>query len=200
MEPDQSFTPQQSLDLIRNMIQATRGTVADNSFYFLLWGWMVAICCMVAYFLKVVIHYPQHYLVWWLMPVGGIVSWIYGARQEKKKRSKSFTDEMLDYVWIAIAISFIVLVLINMFGGTWQTATTYYILLYAIGTYITGRILRFRPLVWGGLLNFVLAVISARLNYDQQLLMGAFAIATSYILPGHLLRARFQKEKQEAYA
>lgn len=200
MKQEQPFTAEESLDLIRNMIQTTRGTVADNSFYFLLWGWLVGLCCLGAYLLKVILHYPQHYLIWWLMPVGGVISWIYGAREGKKKKSRSFTDEMLDYVWLAIGCSFIVLVLINMLGAGWQTATTYYILLYAIGTFITGRILRFRPLVWGGLLNFVLAVISARLNYDQQLLIGAFAIATSYILPGHLLRARFQKEKQQNYA
>jgi hypothetical protein len=54
--------------------------------------------------------------------------------------------------------------------------------------------MRFKPLVIGGLINFVLAAISGRFSFDNQLLIAALAILTSYIIPGHLLKMRFQQQ------
>lgn len=192
---EKELSPQESLALIQNMITKTKGAVADDSFHFLLWGWLVFGCCVAGYVLKVFVAYPNHFIVWWLMPVGGIISGWYGAKQSKRQRVKTFLDEALGYLWIAIALSFIALVAVNMIGGfAWQTAFTYYIMLYAIGTFVSGSLLRFMPLVYGGLLNFVLCVVSAKFTYDGQLLIGALAILISYIIPGHLLRRKYQKQ------
>jgi hypothetical protein len=197
METDEKeLSPQESLDLIKSMINRTKGAVADDSFHFLLWGWLVFGCCLGSYILKTIVHYPNHFFIWWLMPVGGLISWMYEAKQSKQKKVKSFIDEALDYLWIAVVISFMVLVIINMLSGqAWQTAFTYYILLYAIGTFVSGRLLQFKPLIIGGIINFGLAAISVRFNYDNQLLIGSLAILISYIIPGHLLRRKYQKQK-----
>lgn len=193
---EKELSPQESLALIHSMINKTKDSVADDSFYFLLWGWLVFVCCIAEFILKVYYQYPNHYVVWWCTPLAGILSGVYGARQSKKKKVKSFVDEALDYLWIALGLSFITLLTINIINGqNWQTAFTYYILLYAIGTFVTGRLIRFTPLVIGGLINFALAIISIKLNYDDQLLIGAAAIFISYIIPGHLLRMRYKKQK-----
>ncbi|MDB5211451.1 MAG: hypothetical protein JWQ30_2278 [Sediminibacterium sp.] len=197
METDEKeLSPQESLVLIQTMISKTKGAVADDSFHFLLWGWLVFICCLSSYILKTIVHYPNHFYVWLLMPVGGVVSAVYGARQKKTRTVKSFLDESLDYLWIAIGCSFLVLIIVNILNAqSWQTAFTYYILLYAIGTFVSGSLLRFKPLIIGGLINFGLAAISARFSYDNQLLIGSLAILISYIIPGHLLRRKYQKQK-----
>ncbi len=193
---EKELSPQESLQLIQTMINKTKDSVADDSFYFLLWGWLVFFCCIAEFILKVYLQYPQHYFVWCLMPVGGVISGIYGSRQSKKKRVKSFVDEALDYLWIALAMAFIVLIFINVLGQTsWQSVLTYYILLYGIGTFVSGKLLRFRPLIIGGLINFVLAAVSVKFSYDYQLLIGSLAILISYIIPGHLLRIRHQQQK-----
>ena len=191
------LSPEERLALIKTMINKTKDSVADGSFYFLLWVWLVFGCCLSAFILKVFMQFPYHYMVWCLMPVGGIVSWIYGANQSKTLRVKSFVDEALDYLWIALGLAFFVLIIINMINGqSWQTAFTYYILLYAIGTFVSGSLLRFKPLVIGGLINFVLAAVCSKLSYDYQLLIGALAILISYIIPGHLLRIKYKKQKK----
>jgi hypothetical protein len=192
---EKELSPQESIELIQTMINKTKGVVADDSFYFLLWGWLVFACCLGQFCLKVYLQFPQNYYVWLLMPVGGVISAVYGAKQSKKTRVKSFVDESLDYLWIALGLAFVVLVTVNILNGkAWETAFTYYIILYGIGTFVTGMLLRFRPLVIGGLLNFVLAVVSIRFQYEYQLLVGALAILTSYIIPGHLLRIRYQQQ------
>jgi len=194
---EKELSPQESLQLIQTMINKTKDTVGDDSFYFLLWGWLVFVCCITEFILKVYVNYPYHYFVWWLMPVGGVISGIYGSKQSKQQRVKSFVDEAVDYLWISLAMAFIVLIIINVLSKTpWQSAFTYYILLYAIGTFVSGKLLRFRPLVIGGLINFALAAVSIKFNYDEQLLVGSLAILMSYIIPGHLLRMRYQQQKK----
>jgi len=64
-----------------------------------------------------------------------------------------------------------------------------------LGTFVSGSIIRFRPLIFGGLIAWVLAVASTFVNYDYQMLFGAAAILISYIIPAHLLRIK--KEKAE---
>lgn len=197
---EKELSPQQSLDLIRSMIDQTRGAVVDNSFYFLLWGWLVFGCSVIQYLLKTFDITPYHYAVWWSMPIGGIFSAVYGARQSKKIRYKSFIDDALNYVWIAVAFSFLALMIINILNAEgWRHAFTYYILLYAIGTFITGNLIRFKPLVIGGIINFALAIISIKLEYDAQLLLGAFAVLISYIIPGHLLRIKANKTQNSIH-
>lgn len=193
---EKELSPQESILLIQSMISKTKTAVADNSFYLLFWGWLAFACCVAQYILKVIVHFPNHYIVWMLMPVGGVVSAFYSSRQQKRSGVKTFVEEALDYLWMSIALAFITLVIVNMSGGgSWQTAFTYYILLYAIGTFVTGSLIRFKPLIYGGLFNFILAAISVQFNSDNQLLIGALALLTSYIIPGHLLRLRYQKQK-----
>ena len=177
MEKETPFSPEDSLKLIETMIGKTKESVADNSFYFLLWGWLVFFCCITQFMLKVWIHFSQHAIVWWLMPVGGLVSWLYGAKTAKSQHVKSFVGESVIFLWNSLAIAFVVI-----------------ILLYAIGTFTTGSLLHFRPLIIGGIINFILATVAVRFSFDYQLLIGALGILTSYIIPGHLLRARTKKQ------
>lgn len=196
MNNEKELTPQESLRLIQSMIDKTKGNFSDNSFYFLFWGWLVFLAAIAQFILKAGLQYPYHYIVWWSMPVGGIVSFIYGSSQAKKERVKTFVNEATDYLWLAIALAFVALIFINIGAANWQNVFSYYILLYAIGTFVTGKLIKFKPLVIGGAFNFALAIICVKFPYDYQLLIGALAILTSYIIPGHLLRMRYHKHQQ----
>lgn len=195
---EKELSPHESLALIQSMINRTKDSVADDSFYFLLWGWLVFACCIGEYILKVQLNYANHFIVWWSMPLAGIISGIYGARQAKQQRVRSFIDTAVGYLWLAVALAFFAVVLSNFFSPAvaWQNAFSQYILLYAIGTFVSGSLLRFRPLVIGGAINFALATVSSHFSYDYQLLIGALAILTSYIIPGHLLRIKYRKAKK----
>ena len=192
MRTEKEFTPEESLLLIQSMIAKSKSGISDNSFYFLFWGWLVFACCIFQFILKVFVHVPWHYVVWCTMPLAAIITGIYGRRADKKEKVRTFISEACDYLWAAIFIAFIVLVVVNIFSATWDNAFIYYILLYAIGTFVTGNLIQFKPLVYGGAINFALAITCSQLSFDYQLLMGAFAILISYIIPGHLLRKKFQ--------
>jgi len=96
----------------------------------------------------------------------------------------------MSYVWTGIGISFFVLsfIITNAEGG-WINAWPFFILFYGLGTFISGRILKFSPLVIGGIFNWILAIVCTYIDFDYQLLVAAAAILTSYIIPGYLLRS-----------
>lgn len=194
MQNKNEFTPEESLQLIQSMIDKTKNRYSDNSFYFLFWGWLVFACCIVEFILKVWLQYPYHYFVWFSMPAGAVVSVIYGARTAKKERVKTFIDDATDYLWIALSVAFFAVAFINGLSASITNPFSYYILLYAIGTFVTGGLIKFKPLIIGGSINFFLAVICSRFSFDHQLLVAATAILISYIIPGHLLRKQYQHQ------
>jgi hypothetical protein len=187
---EENFSPQQSLQLIQGMISKTKASLGENSIYFLLWGWVTFIAIVSQFILKVVLSYERHYLVWLLTFPALIANVIYSARRRHKRRVRTYIGSSMSYLWTGIAISILILTLIisNSREG-WSNAWPFFILMYGLGTFVSGMILQFRPLVIGGIINWILGVICIYVPFDFQLLLAAAAILTSYIIPGHMLRA-----------
>ncbi len=192
MQEELEFSPQQSLRLIHQMIANTKNTIGNDSPYFLLWGWAVFIGCLLQYYLKVIAGYPKYYYVWLITPVVVIIQLFLIYRRTKYEKVKTFIDEANTYLWTAIGLSFLVLSFVFVHIG-WQYCFPFYTLLYGIGTYISGSLIKFKPLIIGGLLCFLLVAISAYTSYDTQTLLIALAVFVSYIVPGHILRYRYHK-------
>ncbi|HEU4471990.1 MAG TPA: hypothetical protein VFR58_12950 [Flavisolibacter sp.] len=184
----EEFSPQQSLALIQSMISKTRNNLSENRFYFLLWGWLSFLAILSQFVLKVVFQYRHHYFVWLVTIPAAIITVVHMSQRAKVSGVKTYVGESMSYLWTGIGISFFILSFIvsNSRGG-WITAYPLFILFYGMGTFVSGRILRFRPLVIGGVINWVLALASIYVSFDYQLLFAAAAILTSYIIPGHLL-------------
>jgi hypothetical protein len=188
--PDKNFSPQESLRLIQSMIDKTKEDISKNSFNFLLWGWLAFLAILGQYVLKVVFEYRHHYIVWLATFAGLGISIVYN-RKKHRGRARTYIGESMAYLWTGLGISFFILsyLFANIEGG-WLFCYPFFILLYGLGTFVSGRILKFRPLIIGGIINWILAMISVKFDFDNQMLFGAAALLTSYIIPGHLLSAK----------
>jgi hypothetical protein len=187
---EENFSPQQSLQVIQAMIEKTKSNMRGNVFYFLLWGWISFAAILAQFLLKTVFHSDKHYLVWLVVIPAVVISTIHAARNKRKNRVRTYVGESMSYLWTGIGVSFFVLSLIisNTREG-WFNAYPFFILFYGLGTYVSGRILKFIPLVAGGIFNWLLACIAVFVPYDYTMLLAAAAILTSYIIPGYLLRS-----------
>jgi hypothetical protein len=185
---DENFSPQQSLQLIQSMISKTKQDISDKSIYFLVWGWITFIACTAQFVLKHIYNYEKHYQVWWLIVAGIAFSIYYGIKEEKIRKVKTYTSDSIKYLWVGMSICYFVLSMILSKLG-WSTVVfPFFIMLYGLGTFVSGKILRFRPLIIGGCIAWVLAVGAVYVDYDYQMLFGAAAILLSYIIPAYLLR------------
>jgi hypothetical protein len=186
----ENFSPQESLQLIQSMIAKTRRDMGDNSGHFLLWGWMTFAACTGQFVLKNILLYEKHYLVWLLVIPTAIFSLYLGFKEGKKRESKTYIGESMKYLWTGMGISYFVLSMILSKMGWDTNIFPFFILLYGLGTFISGMLLQFRPLILGGLCAWLLAIICVYFSYDYQILFGAAAILVSYIIPAYLLRAK----------
>jgi hypothetical protein len=185
---EENFSPQQSLQLIQSMITKAKADLSENRFYFLLWGWVTFAAIVFQFLLKVVFKYGRHYLVWLVVIPTVIITIVYSAKKSRRHKVKTYIGESMSHLWTGIGISFFVLSFIvsNSQQG-WLYAYPFFILFYGLGTFVSGRILKFTPLVIGGIFNWALAIVCVYVHFDYQLLVTAAAIFTSYIIPGHLL-------------
>jgi hypothetical protein len=187
---DDNFSPQQSLQLIQSMIDKTKQDISDKSIYFLVWGWITFIALTGQFVLKHICNYEKHYLVWWLTVVGIVFSIWYSNNEEKTRKVKTYVGDSIKYLWIGMGIAYFVLSIILSKSGWDNIVFPFYIMLYGLGTFISGSIIKFRPLVIGGIIAFGLAIGAAYIEYDYQMLFGATAILISYIIPAYMLRSR----------
>lgn len=199
MENDKPLTETESLALITSMIKKTQGSLQDNGFYFLLWGWLVFVASVGQYvLLKLEMEELSNYTWTVLMPLGGIISTIRGWRDGKKQRTKTYTNELLNYALGAFLIALIItLVFMSIYGG-WQLAYPMVMMVYGMWLFISGGALKFKPLIIGGIINFACAIGGFYIHSIELILLLSFAVLAGYIIPGHLLNAKYNREVNAA--
>ena len=184
---DKELTKDESLDLIIDMIsQAKRNFAKGGSFYFLLWGWVVMLANIGHYILDKYDLHDQPYIVWAITIPAGIVSAIYGARQGRNARVKNQLDRLYGLLWISVAVAVLTIL---FFVGSVHTNINAIILLFSgLGTIMSGFMLRFKPLILGGIALWLSSIIAFTLPITDQYLVGAIGILAGYLIPGYLLK------------
>lgn len=180
---------QESFAVIQKMINTVKADINDGSFYYLFWGWLVFIASA-ANFILILIGYENDWLPWMiLMPAGGIITMIYSYRVERKRKISTYMDDFLKYVIIAFLVSlFIVLAFIPKLL---LNAYPMVMIIYAIWLFVSGGAIQFKPLIIGGIINWMLGIAAFFVSFDMQLLLLATAVFLGYIVPGHILKAKF---------
>jgi hypothetical protein len=190
MQTNDSFSPEQSLQLIQSMIEKTKNNVKENGFYFLMWGWLVFIAALLNFILIRFTDFEQPYLAWCILIVGVVASIIKGVRDDKKEKAKTYLGEAMNYFGMTLGILYSGLAFVFGYYNLWEQSFPIYILLYGAGCFFMGSMLRFNLLKWSGLLCIPIMIGSVYVSYEWQLLFMALAVLVSYIIPGHILNAK----------
>lgn len=194
----ETFSPQQSLQVIQGMIDKAKNQFSENGHLYLLWGWVVFICSVAQFVLLKFVEYEKHYLVWMLTWVAVIYQFIYLAKKKRKEKVKTYADNIVGFVWLTFIVTMILLGFILAYGqpgNYYKLINPVFLSLYAIPTFLSGIILRFRPLIIGGASCWGLAILSSFIPYEYQLLLLSTAMIIAWIIPGYLLRAKYKQQK-----
>jgi hypothetical protein len=179
------------------MINTAKNQFSENGFLYLLWGWVVFICSIGHFILLNVVKYEYHYMIWLLTWAAVIFQMFYLRKKSKEAKVKTYAEDIVKYVWITFVIlMFLVGVILGILMGKDYYKHMYplFLVLYGMPTFLSGIILRFKPLVVGGIACWVLAVPASQLSYDYQLLVLALSVAIAWIVPGYLLQKKYKKE------
>jgi Flp pilus assembly protein TadB len=119
---------------------------------------------------------------------------IYLRKEGRRRVVRTYTDDLVSYVWI----TFVVLMLLgSLIMGRIPEFYLYnypfVLLFYGVPTFLSGIILRFRPLIYGGIICWVLAVLSTFINFHYHSLLVSAAVISAWIIPGYILKRKFKQ-------
>ena len=117
-----------------------------------------------------------------------LISFIYGFAKGKRERIFTYGTRIYVWTWIAFLVASVVFFIV--FPIETGSVGKYMLLIAAIPLLISGVILNFRPMMWGAVSFWVLA-LAAHFGGDtlSGLAMPA-AMVIGYLVPGYLLRKR----------
>lgn len=192
---EKQFDEKQSLATIGEMIQNARERIVDDGYWYLLWGYLVFVAAISNYVLMEFVHWEYAWLPWpVLMILGGVLSAFTGYRHASAARHKTFFDTVMISLWSAFLI---VLLMILAFTALGQidplAAYPLIMIIYGFGTWVSGGVLKYAPLIVGGVICWIIAGIAFYFPFNIQVLLLALSILIAYIIPGHMLKFKASK-------
>ena len=190
-----NFTEQDSLRIIHEMIENSKAKLKDNGFFYLLWGWLVLIASL-SNFILLKIGFEQAWIPWPVLMIGGgIVSGIAGYRLGKKATVRTLLDTSIIYLWYGFVVTLIIILVSASIGRlSWEVTNALIIALYGLGTFVSGGMLKFKPLIFGGVFSWAIAIVTLFIHGPFSLVMVALSIIVAYLIPGYMLKSRFNNQ------
>ena len=190
---NKNLSAEESLSLISEMINSVKGEFRQNAFYFLLWGWTIALSCLVHYTLIMIFIRLEmcdkinlfSFINWAVfVSIGMVIQ--YSHALKKPVQTKSHYNRFLRIIWQVSGLTMVLSVFIALKFSFYPIPLI--LLITGLATLTSGIIIRFKPLILGGILFFIAAMVATYLLYEQSLLVCALAIALGYLVPGYILR------------
>ena len=183
-----NLTNEESLALITRMISTAKGNVGQGAFHMLLWGWVV-MAVSLSHFLLLRFEVVGHPEIVWLSMIPTLVISLYvGFKKGRKERVQTHLDTL--YMWIWLSFVIIMSLMLFFIAGNWHLVNPMVLLLAGYATFLSGKIIRFRPMVLGGISFWAWAVLAYFVGPYYGMLVTSAAITTGYIIPGILLQRK----------
>jgi hypothetical protein len=183
---EKEMTGEESLRIISEMINKTKVNIRQSSFHLLFWGWLIFACSLSEYLLWKLTDFAHPWYIWVFVVPGIFVSMIYGFKKGKEARVHTYADYLYMWTWIGFMIASVVLFImqykrLDMFAP-------YILLLAGFPTFLSGIILKFKPLIFGGIIFWVIALVVSYAGPAIAALGMPVAVITGYLIPGYMLK------------
>jgi len=194
-EPNSDFIDeQQSLQVIKEMIQVSQKRLRNDGILFIVWGWisfinyfflnyLTSICITTHQIMEIVRALRI------LLPLLGLAYTMYYLLQQRKK-VQTYIGISIRYVWFSLFVSMVMInhILFNVNRSiNFELQHPIFMVLIAFAITVTGGILRYKIIIAGGIAFGILAVIASHFQLQEQLLLEAIAWGIAFIIPGHIL-------------
>ena len=195
----ETFDEQQSIQVIREMIQVSQKKLKNDGILFILWGWVMFCVYVGSYILSRIVlsHSLRNVLNYsgYLLGILALAFTVYYILKHQK-RVQTYIGISLRYVWISMAVGLILVNLIQfnvLHKIIFELQQPIFMVLIAFATVITGGILRYNMIIIGGIIFGILAYGCSFMSLQNQMLVEALAWIIAFIIPGHILYAKRDK-------
>lgn len=190
---DQSLSEKESLQLISSMISQAKNHYYESGLGALLWGFTNLICFVLAWLDVSVKGFHMPFNPFFLMIITFILQFYFDRREKKYQNAITYKDEAHKYVWLAFGISVFILTIAGGYANIGYVVLPLLLLLFGLPTFISGCINKFPPFIFGGIVCWILCIVSFFYKSYNTYLFVALGAGVAWIIPGFILRARFYK-------
>lgn len=207
---DRKLTEAESLALITQMIQNTHRRLTVNAGKpFLAWGYLTVAVSLFEWVVAINGWSYLWFFAWWLIPLVGFPLMLLTCRK-KATEPKNYIDRAIESVWIACSVAMIPAFVVALFFHV--SILPLVTLIIGIGTFVSGRLVARKPVVWGGIL-FMAGTVAMSLYqiwvnragdslviegyslflFKAEILIFALLFVVGMIIPGHILNAKTRR-------
>jgi hypothetical protein len=187
----ENFSEKDSLKLINEMMGKAKRSYVTNGTASIVWGVLIVVCSLTTW-AKIQFNFDIGFDIWWLLFLAVIPQIFFSIRDRKNKNFVAHDELTMTYVWTTFGICICILTFYNIKFGN-ENGTSLFMMLYAIPTFITGGVFKFRPMIFGGLICWVLSVASMFTPRATDMLFMAACGLFAWLIPGLILWNRYQK-------
>lgn len=192
----ENLTPEESFDIITKAISNFKMNYKENSKSFLLWGWLMSLASFLHFIVvKILISkeaYEQMLLAgfgtWIIFVISGfLIEYFTNRKSNRDKKVFSHLDRFINILWKVTGVSIPIIVFLSI--KLHIPPPPFFLLVMGITTTITGLLIRFRPVTFGGIAFYLFAIVSTFIPDENILLITGAAIICCYLIPGYFLKA-----------
>ncbi|MBK6827394.1 MAG: hypothetical protein IPG86_11210 [Chitinophagaceae bacterium] len=215
MSQENQLTEKESLELITRMINKAKDACHDTGITAIMWGLVIVICSLVR-FAELQFEFRLPFDIYMLTYVAVIPQIYFSIREKKRRKVRTYDDRFQDGLWLAFGISIALLIFIvgrlyrewdpvndqfETLTGTagfklYEYIAAFFLMLYAIPTFVTGMTMKFKPMFWGGLLCWICCIASLFLPVKTDMLLIALSAAGAWLIPGIIMERDYQRAKK----
>ncbi len=193
---EKEFHPEESLQLISQMISKAKDEYIETGVSALMWGSIITFCSLVSLFNALYLQWNWLYTVWMLTFLAVIPQIIIARREKKLRKYRGHEDQLKGGIWLSFAVA---MFLMNYFDMRYHLSIpiSLYLILYGIPTFTIGYGKKLRFMMFGGIACWVFSILSAMTPEPWQILYLAGGAQLAWFIPGLILRKRYLKVKQK---
>lgn len=179
-------TKEKQIEIISKVINSTKENLQPLSVNFIFWGCLIVGMSLIHYIFPQFIQSTKYsaLLFWTVIPViGMILTVFYNMKNRKTIGYETHLDRVIKIIWGVFNVSWLIIVINSLLHGV-NNPVPDILFLLSNTLLITGLIIRFKPIVFGGLL---LMLFTVYINYNPNinfLLVNIIGVSLGMLIPG----------------
>ena len=177
---------EEQIEVISKVINSTKENLKPLSVNFIFWGSLIVVMSLIHYSIPQFIQYTEYssLLFWTIVPVLGMIfTIVYNIKIRKILGYETYLNRVIKIIWGIFNLSWLVMVVMSLLNGINNPVPE---ILFLLSTTLitTGIIIKFKPIVIGGIL---LMLFTVYINFNPNinfLIVNIIGVSLGMLVPG----------------
>lgn len=178
-------TKEEQIEIISRVINSTKENLKPLSVNFIFWGSLIVVMSLIHYVFPQFIQSTKYSatLFWTVIPVIAMIfTVLYNIKIRKTVGYETYLNRVIKIIWGIFNLSWLIIIIISIPKGVNPVPDILFLLSTTL--IITALIIKFRPILFGGLL---LMLFTVYINFNPSmnfLLVNTIGVSLGMLIPG----------------